>query len=91
MTAQLILITDAYCEAAGVTRSSVGGRIFNDGKRFDAIAAGADLNTRSFEKAMRWFDENWPIGAAWPVGVLRPSMAAIAANLADLQRTEASA
>ncbi len=78
MTDQLILTADAYCDLTQSTRSSIAGRIFNDGKRLDAIADGADLNTRNYEKAMRWFDENWPIGKPWPQGVERPSMKAVA-------------
>lgn len=74
MTEQLILITDAFCAATGSSRGSVAGRVFNDGKRLDAIAAGADLKTRSFEHAIGWFDANWPMGAAWPLNVERPSL-----------------
>jgi hypothetical protein len=72
LTDQLIRVTDAYCAASGVTRSTVSNRIFMDGKRLDSIAGGTDLNTRSFEKAMRWFSANWPDGVVWPEGIARP-------------------
>ena len=52
--------------------------IFNDGKALDRIAAGGDLQTRSYEKAMAWFDANWPEGVAWPADVDRPQFGATA-------------
>lgn len=92
LTAQLILVTDAFCAASGTTRAAVGGRIFNDGKRFAAIAAGNDLQTRSYERAMAWFDANWPEGAAWPEDVDRPSAVNLRAQLRvdGRERAEAS-
>lgn len=72
LTSDLIRIADAYCEATSRSRSRVATLIFNDGKKLDLVAQGSDLNTRSFEKAMAWFSENWPEGIAWPAGVERP-------------------
>lgn len=72
MTAQLMATSDLYCAAANRSRSRVATIIFNDGKKLDLVAAGADLTTRSFENAMRWFSDNWPEGIDWPEGVRRP-------------------
>ena len=72
MTEQLILLADTYCAAAKTVRGSVSNRIFTDGKRLDVIAGGADLNTRSFERAICWFSANWPEAAEWPEGIERP-------------------
>lgn len=71
-TASLIATSDAYCTAVGLSRSRVSTVIFNDGKALDRIDGGGDLTTRSFEKAMAWFAENWPADTAWPKGVDRP-------------------
>ncbi len=71
MTKQLLALADAFCAATSSGRGSVSNRIFTDGKRLDAIANGADLTTRSFERAMEWFDSNWPAGTEWPEGVVR--------------------
>ncbi len=70
---QLLSVADAYCAAVGCRRSTLSGHLFNDGKRLDSVARlGRDLNTRSFERAMRWFSDNWPATVAWPAGIDRP-------------------
>lgn len=55
-----------------VTLSGISTRIFGDGKTFARIEAGGDLTTGNFERAMRWFSENWPEGAEWPKHINRP-------------------
>lgn len=69
---QLLSIAEIHAEAAGISRAWLSTKLFNDGKRLDVIAAGRDLNTRTFERAMEWFSQNWPEGAQWPEGVARP-------------------
>jgi hypothetical protein len=70
-TSTLLQVADCYCAWCGLSRSRVSTIVFNDGKTLDRIAAGGDLNTRSYEKALRWFSENWPVELAWPEGVER--------------------
>ena len=93
LTAQLITAADAYCVAAGRSRSRVSTLIFGGGDRLDGVAGGNDLNTRSFEKAMRWFSDNWPADTPWPEGVERPApaVAAPAATAATSPASEAAA
>jgi len=63
----------AYCDAAGVPPKTLSWRVFNDGKKLDAILADkADLMTAGHEKAMQWLSDNWPEGAVWPDDVVRP-------------------
>ena len=80
LTSQLIEIADAYCALTGLSRSRVATVVFNDGKKLDLIAAGKDLNTRSFERAMLWFSDNWPDSAAWPEGIVRPEHSDLSAE-----------
>lgn len=47
-------------------------RVFNDGKVLDNLADGKDITIGRFERAMRWFSDNWPDGAEWPADVPRP-------------------
>ena len=72
LTDQLIAVANAYSAATGVSISTISTKLFNGGGRLAAIAAGGDLNTRSFESAMRWFSDNWPDDLEWPAGVARP-------------------
>ena len=80
LTDQLVITANAYCEATGRSSSRVSSMVFGDGKRAGdgtklaaIMSGGADITTRRFEAAMRWFSENWPEGADWPEGVARPA------------------
>lgn len=72
-------VADAYCLARGLSRARVATIVFNAGGALDRIASGRDLNTGSWERAMRWFSDNWPEGAEWPDQVERPSASTEAA------------
>lgn len=69
---QLLAVTDAFCAATGLSEARVSTRVFSGGRRIQQIRDGGDVGTMSFERAMRWFSENWPEGAEWPAGVPRP-------------------
>lgn len=70
---QLITVADSYAAARSLSRARVSTIVFNAGHALDRIAAGRDLATGNFERAMRWFSDNWPEGAAWPDEVPRPT------------------
>jgi len=88
LTEQLLDVCDRYCAHVGRARSRVSTRVFGSGDRLDGIAAGKDLNTRSFERAMAWFSQNWPADLAWPEDIARP-VAAQARPLRADERMEA--
>jgi len=73
---QLIAVSDSYAALRGLSRARVSTIVFSSGMAIDRIASGRDLNTGSFERAMRWFSENWPDGAKWPKGIARPAPSA---------------
>lgn len=77
---QLIAVSNAYCAASRLSRARVATIVFDQGAKLDQIAAGRDIQTRTFEKAMAWFSANWPDGLAWPEGVPRPVVSALAAE-----------
>lgn len=71
----------AYCAAAEVPPKTLSWRIFNDGKKLDAILDDkADLMTANLEKAMAWLSNNWPEGAVWPDDITRPTPASAPAE-----------
>lgn len=72
LTSDLMQLADLYCDRTQRSRSRVATIIFNDGKKLDLIAGGADLTTRSFENAISWFSANWPADLDWPDGIERP-------------------
>lgn len=74
--AVLKTVAMAYCAAADVPPKTLSWRVFNDGKKLDAILDDkADLMTANCEKAMAWLSANWPDGAVWPDNVARPAAA----------------
>lgn len=73
MREKLIEIFDLYCALKGVSPSTVSSRVLNGGGVLDRIINGGDVSTGNFERAIHWFDANWPDGAVWPEGLVRPS------------------
>lgn len=70
---QLIHVADAFAAARKLSRARVSTIVFKAGHAIDRIAAGRDLSTGNWERAMAWFHENWPEGAEWPPHVARPA------------------
>lgn len=69
-------VAGAYCAAADVLPKTLSWRVFNDGKKLDAILEDkADLMTANCERAMEWLSNNWPDGARWPKKIARPAPA----------------
>jgi hypothetical protein len=71
-TAHLLILARSYADFLGKPLSTVSSRVFDDGKKLDAIAAGADLYSGRLNRAIQWFSDNWPSGLDWPNDVVRP-------------------
>ena len=71
-TSELLLLARAYAKAEKVGFTTISSRVFNDGKKLDAIASGGDLYTSRLKRAIYWFSANWPEEAEWPTNVPRP-------------------
>lgn len=61
-----------YCAASGRSPSRVSTLVWNHGARHKQIASGADLRTRSFERALVWLSDHWPGNLEWPRDIPRP-------------------
>lgn len=72
-TAELLLLARAYANAHSVSFTTISSRVFNDGKKLDAIAGGADLYSSRLNRAIQWFSDNWPADLPWPEGLTRPA------------------
>lgn len=68
---KLVRLTDAYCASRGVSAATVSGIIFKNSRTIPRVKAGGDLATRSYERAVQWFSDNWPTDQAWPADVER--------------------
>ena len=69
---KLLLVSDAYCDAVGLSDARVSTLLFNAGRKIHFLKSGTDLSTGNWERAMQWFSDRWPHGARWPAGVKRP-------------------
>lgn len=70
---KLLAVANVYAATTGLSRARVSTVVLNRGATLEAISDGrADVTTGTYERAMRWFSENWPAGAEWPLGVERP-------------------
>lgn len=68
----LLALADEFTRVAGVKEETLSYWIFTDSKKLRMMRAGADVMTRGFNAALIWFSQNWPEGAEWPAGVIRP-------------------
>jgi hypothetical protein len=71
----LLLLAEAYGITLGVEEKTVSSRVFSDSKKLAALRGGSDITVSRFNATIQWFSDNWPDGAAWPVGVQRPDKA----------------
>lgn len=69
----LIRVIEAYCAGRGVSEARASTLIFNGGGRVKQLREGRDIGVLQASKAFQWLSDNWPDGAAWPDGVIRPS------------------
>ena len=74
MVDHILILSDEYCQAVGLSRARVSTLVFRRGGKIDAIEAGADVTTASYEHALEWFAQRWPQGVDWPNGVPLPEM-----------------
>jgi hypothetical protein len=88
--AELILLTQTYLSASGLTASMFSRRVTGQGKLFVRLLAGEDCTMRSAEAASIWFDLNWPPDVAWPQG-MRPRGSALAVMQPRSERASAAA
>jgi hypothetical protein len=72
-TDQLLAVAREYAHLKEMELSTVSWRVFGDTKKLGAMEAGADIQTKRFERAMLWFSKNWPETASWPADIVRPA------------------
>jgi hypothetical protein len=69
----LILLIETFASARGLSPSRVSTVALNAGHTYQNLLDGKDITVGRFERAMRWFSENWPEDAEWPADVPRPT------------------
>lgn len=75
MTSANVLLSLAAAFSAHVRRSeaTVSFKAVGHGRLFARLRNGDGCTVRTAERAIGWFDENWPDDLAWPADIPRPS------------------
>lgn len=74
LIAQILAVTDAHASVSRLSDATLSTRAFGDGNKLPGVRnAGKDIRTRTFERGLQWFSDNWPEGAVWPEKVMRPA------------------
>lgn len=72
----LLKLSDAYTAFVGRSEATVSNLITGTHARlFKRIRAGGGCGVDTYNKAVSWFDENWPADLEWPSDIPRPSEA----------------
>ncbi len=73
LISNLIRTADRFCVASGQSKATVAKTVFGRGGHFDDLEQGRrDMATGTYEKAMQWLSDHWPLHAPWPQDVARP-------------------
>jgi len=74
--ADLLALADEYQRIDPVEDKTLSSRVFADSKKLAALRSDSDITVGRFNSAVQWFSDNWPDGAVWPKGIVRPKVAA---------------
>ena len=76
----IITLVEALSTHLGVTHFAISMRVFGKGDFFkNMIERGYDCRTRTSERLMFWFSDNWPDDLDWPDHIDRPTQTSEAA------------
>ena len=63
----LLVIAKAYAKAEKIRLSAVSRRIYKNSNFFADLRNGGNVTIKTVEHALRWFRNNWPERADWPM------------------------
>jgi hypothetical protein len=75
-----LALVDAYRDASlssgrKMSEARVSTLVIGSGNGIGRIRAGNDTGVLYIERKIRWFSDNWPVGAEWPADIPRPACA----------------
>jgi|KBSMisStandDraft_5_1062788.scaffolds.fasta_scaffold834926_2 hypothetical protein len=74
--ADLLTLARTYCEATGMSLSTLGVRAVGNDKTFSGLAKGKSCLLATAEVAGMWFSLYWPHQTEWPERIFRPHVSA---------------
>lgn len=69
---QLLLLMQCYADAISAPITTASKRATGTTNTVHRLRGGSGITDIRFDKAVRWFSENWPEHARWPSSVYRP-------------------
>lgn len=71
----LIKLVDAYTAFVPNRREATVSNLITGthARLFKRIRAGGGCGVDTYNKAIAWFDDNWPADLEWPADIPRPS------------------
>ena len=69
----VVHLIEVFAKVKGVSPSSVTTQAMGSGHVYQHLVLGGNITLDRVERAIHWFDANWPDGAVWPEGLVRPS------------------
>ena len=70
--ARLLALIELYAEHENLALTTVSSHVTGSGDTVGRLRRGGDLNTRRFERAVRYLSDHWPDGLPWPAHTPRP-------------------
>jgi len=75
LTRRLLILANAFASATGMAEATFSERAAGDWQFFAKLRRGQiNFRIRTFDRAIRWFDSNWPVDATWPPEIDRPCL-----------------
>lgn len=68
----LLSLVEAYAGALGIGVTTVWRQAINDPAFQERLRSENTITLRTYDKAVVWFDENWPADFSWPAEIPRP-------------------
>lgn len=68
----LIRLANLLAAHDGVTHWAISMRATRKGDFFYRLTKGADCQTETARRVLRWFSDHWPEDLPWPADIPRP-------------------
>lgn len=72
LKSHLLSLVGVYAEALGIGVTTVWRQAINDPAFQERLRSENTITLRTYDKAVAWFDENWPESLSWPTDIPRP-------------------
>lgn len=73
ITDQLLKLSGTLAVHLDRSEATISNWVVGHARLFSRLRADLGCNTDTAEKALNWFDKNWPADLAWPADIPRPS------------------